>query len=267
MDRQRTDRTRMRLITFLALTLHLFFSAAAYSAIPPNYTAIYDVETYSTVVGRSTIRLDQDNEKLLYSQEIELVGIAAWFKDDHVSEKSWLSKTDNDLLLNRYEYIHSNGDRKKNRDVLLEGRWSDDRKSSEFNGTALGNKTSIKSEGPLWDILSVQLALINDIADSVGRDNLSYQVLSKGALNHYTFNLKGTDLVEVNEKVYRTLKAERISGNKTIRLYLAPKLHNIPVLIEKYKNGELDTRVLLDSVTFNKQIAESSDDNDDLFEE
>lgn len=263
MDKQRTNRTPMKRFTYLTLMLHLLFSVTAHSAIPPNYTAIYDVETYSTVVGRSTINLSHDNEKLVYSQVIELVGIAAWFKDDHVSEKSWINKTDDLFLLDKYEYIHSNGDPKKNRDVLLEGRWSEDRQSSEFNGTALGKKTSIKADGTLWDILSVQLALMNDIADS--KESLTYQVISKGALNQYTFDLKGPAKIEVKDKQYHTLKAERVSGNKTIRLYLAPKLHNIPVLIEKYKNGKLDTRVLLDTVRFNGQVAESS--NDDVFDE
>lgn len=256
----------MKLSLFLVFTLHLFISMNVYSALPPNYTAVYDVETYRSIVGRSTIKLDQDNDKLLYSQEIELVGIAAWFKDDHVMEKSWINKSEkNGFLLNKYEYIHSNGNPKKNRNVKLESRWADDKKSAEFNGSAQGEKVLVKTEGPVWDILSMQLALMNDITDKKG--SLDYQVFSKGELNEYTFNLIGAETVTVNEKEYQTLRAERVSGNKIIRLYLAPKLYNVPVLIENYKNGELDNRAILNTVTFENQKTESSHSNNDVFDE
>lgn len=249
----------MKIKAYLIIVLQLFglqlcISTSANSAIPPNYIAYYDVEKYSILVGRSTINLHQTEDKIHYSQEVELVGLASLFKNDHVAEDSWITKTaDNRYLLDRYQYTHTNSSR--NRNVMIEGNWSqtkDDQVSGILRGTVSGNPVTVPTNKATWDNFSFQLALINDVSDN--NKNLSYNVISRGRLREYTFSILDSEQLEINNKQYDTVKLERNDGKKTTRIWLAPELHYIPVLIETYKDDDLETKVIIDTAQFKGDI-------------
>jgi hypothetical protein len=74
----------------------------------------------------------------------------------------------------------------------------------------------------------------------------------KGEFKRYLFENAGSEKVEYNSELFNAIK---IVGRETKRdramyVWLVPELHNLPVKIEQWKEGELKSTVLLESVTF-----------------
>lgn len=258
MDKKRTHRTAIKINTLLLFIFQFCISSTAFSAFPPDYRATYDVIKYGATVGRSTIVLTQNKNQVHYSQNVELVGIISFFKKDRVAENSWLTRNDNGtFLLNKYQYIHSNS--KKNRDTLIEATWKKD-ENNQLTGTITGNtrgKTiSLQTNGTVWDTLSFQLALMNDVSNK--KTSYHYNVVSRDKIKQYVFRHDGEETIEVNGREYDTVKLERNNGERSIKIWLAPELHYVPVLIENYKDGDLDSTMKLDSIKFDDNHERSS---------
>ena len=209
-------------IKALLIALQFCISFYAQGAFPPNYTASYDVEKYGLRVGRGTIVLEQNKASIHYSQSVELVGLASLFKSDRIEEDSWLTISANkQVLLNKYQYIHSNSSR--DRDVLIEGKWSrtkDNQLTGIFNGTVSGGEITVKTKTPIWDNFSFQLALMSDVSDN--KKSLSYNIISRGRLKKYDFSLLGSEKLQINEKEYNTVKLERIDDRGKVICYRRP---------------------------------------------
>ena len=261
MDRQHTHRTKMKIKALIFTFLYSCMPTIAYSAFPPDYRAIYHVEKLGTTVGRSTIALNTTDTEIHYSQNVKLVGFISFFKKDRVSENSWISKIDNDYLLKKYQYVHSHSD--KNRDSLFEATWESDKNcglTGEITGNTRGKTVSLKTNEPVWDTLSFQLALMNDISNK--NETYTYNVISRGEIKQYIFNKIGEETIEANDRKYKTIKLERYSGNKATKIWLATEKHYVPVLIEQYKDDDLDSTMTLDSVTLNNASEENDEDED-----
>ena len=257
MDRTQTHRTAMRSIKllpciYLACVFQICILATAHGAFPPDYTATYDVDKFGTTIGRSTIALNQNKNEMHYSQNVELVGFISWFKDDRVTENSWLTANgNNSFLLNKYQYIHSNSN--KNRDSLFEATWiynEIDQLTGTITGNARGEMISLQTNEKVWDTLSFQLQLMNDA--SAKKQSYHYNVISRGKIKHYTFTDAGEETIEINDKEYKTVVLERRNGRKSSKIWLATELHYIPVLIEKYEDDDLDSTMILDTIVFNE---------------
>ena len=255
MGRKRTNGTAVKIKASLLVLLGVI-STSAFSNFPPDYTATYYVDKLGTTVGRSTISLVQDENEIHYSQHVELVGFISLFKKDRVSENSWITKQNDDtLLFKKYQYVHSNS--KKNRDSLIEAAWTteeDETPIGELTGHSRGKPVSLKINEPIWDTLSFQLALINDVSDK--NDSYNYNVISRGQIKQYNFSYIGEETIEIEDKAYKTIKLERHSGNKATKIWLAPSLNYVPVLIEQYKDDDLDSTMTLDLVVFNNTADE-----------
>lgn len=257
MDRTQTHRAAMKeKILLHCITLMCIFQlcihTTAHGAYPPDYTAIYDVDKFGATVGRSTIVLRQSKDEIHYSQNVELVGFISWFKSDRVAENSWLSNDgSNSFLLKKYQYIHSHS--KKNRDSLIEATWKnneDNQLTGIITGVMRGKTFSIQSNEKVWDTLSFQLALMNDVSNN--KNVFHYNVISRGKIKLYTFINVSKEMIEINDKEYKTIVLERHNGKKFSKIWLATELHYIPVLIEKYEDDDLDSTMTLDTIVFNE---------------
>lgn len=259
MDKRYTHRTEMKIKALVFIFLYSCMPNTAYSAFPPDYSAIYYVDKLGTTVGRSTIALNTTDSEIHYSQNVELVGFISFFKKDRVSENSWISKNNNDFLLKKYQYVHSNSN--KNRDSLLEATWESDKNcglTGEITGNTRGKTVSLKTNEPVWDTLSFQLALMNDISNK--NETYTYNVISRGEIKQYIFTNIGEEIIEINDRQHKTIKLERRSGNKATKIWLATEKFYVPVLIEQYKDDDLDSTMTLDSVTLNSASAENEED-------
>lgn len=246
-----------RLFLLLACT-------SANAVLPPAYEAGYDVKKYRVTVGHSKVELKKQKDKFHYSQQIKLVGLAALLRKDIVTEQSWLSRNDEgDFELERYQYEHRRSKDKNNWDILLEASWQqheNEQSTAHFSGTVHGAKTDIATKGEVWDSFSVQLALMNAVSNK--ENNLNYQVISKGRLKRYMFTYKGRETLTLDETDYETIRFSRSSGSKVLKIWLAPELHHVPVKLEKYEEGKLDTSITLDTISFEEQSPLSEGDDE-----
>ena len=132
--------------------------------------------------------------------------------------------------------------------------------TGEITGDSRGNVVSLKTNKSVWDTLSFQLALMNDASNK--SNTYDYNVISRGEVKKYTFLPVAEETIEVNDEEHKTVKLERHNGEKITKIWLAKELHYVPILIEKFKDGDLDSTMTLDSITFNSTLIEDEQDED-----
>ena len=234
-------------------------------ALPLEYTASYDLEKYGITVAQSNYSLKHENNGIRLTQHTETVGLAALLRNDQLDENSFLAVQNNQLLLTAFSYKQTSAD-KKNRNVQLKIDWLQSEKKllGKATGSAYGKKLELKVEHPVWDTSSYQIPLmLNTKIDAAPQ---KYTMMVKGEFKNYTFITHGLEKIEVNGNIIQTIKVERDSdkSKSPIYLWLAPSLNNLPVKIEKWKNGELKLTLSLNQAEFpsDKAMKFSAIDNE-----
>lgn len=220
-------------------------------ALPLEYTASYNIEKYGMAVAQSDYSLKHENNGVRLTQHTETVGLAALLRNDQLDENSFLSIQNNQLLLTEFSYKQTSSD-KKNRNTQIKIDWSHSGKKllGKITGSAYGKKLELKVEHPIWDTSSYQIPLmLNTKTDTAPQ---KYTMMVKGKFKNYTFITHGLKKIEVNGNTIQTIKVERDNGKSKspIYLWLAPSLNNLPVKIEKWKNGELKLTMSLNHAQF-----------------
>jgi hypothetical protein len=252
MDIQQTNTSQQSVMASIKLLVYIFLFLPALSyALPPEFTATYTVETYGMTVARATYRLEHKNNGITFSQRSVPIGLAAILSDVEVNETAYLSLHKDQLLLDEYHYIQK--DTKKNRDVHLKIKWDDstnDKLSGTISGVAGGDTVQLEINTPVWDTLSFQVPIMMDASKNM----TSYEraVLVKGKLETYEFVTHGPEEINLSDNIIKTIKIERKSTdkNKSLFLWIAPSLHNLPIKIEKWKKGKPLITMLLNNATF-----------------
>ncbi len=238
---------KKHVILTLLLVFHLLPAQAV--EIPPDFVAHYKLEKYSALIGEIDLRLSTENDKLNYSSHTKPRGIAALFRDDRISETSRLQVLSRNQLprLLHYEYQHKG---KENRNQHFDIDYTDDINAS-INGNFSENIFSISSKPPVWDRLSVQLALSCELNSTPQQQkSYLYQVLDRGELHEYKFEHKGDDRLKISDQQYHVVKFVRHHGKRDTVFWLAQELHYLPVKMEQYKDGDLHLTMRLDSINY-----------------
>ena len=212
---------------------------------PADYEANYIVEKYDTQVARLSYRLQHLNKQIIFTTQAEVTGFAALFRNDSAAERSVLMNASPPRLLS-YQYQQNGG--KKNRNTRLTVDWQGD--SGSIQGEYAGAPFTKTVHGAVWDPLSVQLALMRDMATK--SPPFRYQVIHHGELKQYAFEQLADDTLEIDEVFYDAVVLQRKNNNRLTRFWLAKDYQYIPLQIENYKNGELDTRIVLDSLNLHE---------------
>lgn len=243
------ERSAIILLTGTFL-LGTFTSSLINAAETPDglnpYKAEYIVEKYDSAVARAKYRLDFIDGHYIYNMQTKLTGFLSLFRNDTLTEKSLL---DNSLRLQEYTYDQKSED--KNRYTRFDINWRMDNNSINgiANVTNAGKHYTLPLHQLTWDPLSVQLKLMSDIDSS--KETYTYQVINRGQLKSYTFEVIGNDQIEVDEDIYETIALQRRHGKKLTRFWLGKDYQYIPVRIDSYKNGKLETSIILDSFDIN----------------
>lgn len=251
----------------LLLTLFLLLPALS-DALPLEFTATYTAETYGMTVAETTYKLEHKNDGLTFTQFSATTGLAALFSKNEVSETSYLSLHQNQLLLDEYRYIQKGS--KNNRDIHLKIKWNastNNELTGTISGNASGKTIQLETDTPVWDTLSFQIPMM--AGDTQMTMPQEYKVLVKGELKTYLFISHGPEEIDISNNLIKTIKIERKSddGKKSLFLWIASSLHNLPVKIEKWKKGKPHITMLLKSAFFpsDKSLQFEIEDNfDDL---
>jgi len=213
--------------------------------IPADYDATYLVEKHATQIARLSYQLRTRGKQTEFTTRAEVSGFAALLRDDSATERSVLMNASPPRLLS-YRYRQTGS--KKNRNTQFHIDWHGE--TGQVQGNYAGTAFSETVQGAVWDPLSVQLALMRDLA--MKQPPFRYQVIHHGALKQYDFEALADDTLEIDEVFYDAVVLQRKHNNRLTRFWLAKDYQYIPLQIENYKNGELDTRILLDSVTIHE---------------
>jgi hypothetical protein len=237
--------------TLLRLLKVLVFLPSLSFALPLEYTASYDVEKFGMVIAKSNYSLKHENNGVRITQHSEAVGFVALLSSDELDENSFLSIHNDQLLLTEFSYTQKSPD-KKNRNIQLKIDWiqSDEKLLGKISGTAYGKKLELKVDKPVWDTSSYQVPLMLNTKEKAAPQQ--YTIMVKGRFKTYSFITHGSEKIEVNGKTIQTIKTERDGGTSksAIYLWLAPSLNNLPVKVEKWKNGKLQLTMSLNQVQF-----------------
>ncbi|MCK4705712.1 MAG: DUF3108 domain-containing protein [Gammaproteobacteria bacterium] len=238
-------------------------------ALPLEYSASYNIEKYGMVVAKSNYSLKYENNGVRMRQHTKTVGLAALLSKGTVDENSFLAVQNGHLLLTEFSYRQEPSD-KKNRNIQLKIDWvqSDKKLLGKVSGTAHGKKLELQVDKPVWDTSSYQIPLMHNTKEKA--EPQQYTLMFKGSFKDYTFITHGTDDIVVNGHTIHAIKTERNgSDNKDpLYLWLAPELNNLPVKMEKWKNGKLQVTLSLNKAHFPSdksiEFTAAVEDNEEL---
>lgn len=256
---------RLRIITVL---FFLLFSGRLLALDKlPEFDAYYDIQKFGVSLAQAHYQLSYTDSGYLFRQNSKLVGLASLFGDDTIAAESIVDIDDGILLLKKHRYIQTG--REKNRDEDFSINWS--RTPSGLNGHIQGivrsKPVDLDTTGPIWEALSFQLPLMTE-ANTTQKD-YPYKALLKGEIDTYNFHLSSRSTFSFAGTDYDVLVLVRVDPEKDrqLHLWLAPQLNNVPVVVENYRDGKLDSRMRLSSITFNKDrtLSETEPDDEDDF--
>jgi len=252
-------------LLFLSVILfsHNVFSARAL----PEFDAKYAIQKYGMKLAEAHYHLSYTDKGYKFTQDTELFGVASMFASDTVSVASYVDEVGDNLLLSKHVYIQTG--REKNRDEDIDILWNTYKNTlkGKISGIVRGKKINLKTNTEIWDILSFQIPLMIEANENV--KEYPYKAIIGGEINDYTFVLTSSKKINFAGKEYKAIQLVRSDPHRDrqLHIWLIPALHNIPVIIENYRDGKEHSRMQLESVSFNhkKPYVEQLVDNDDDF--
>ena len=226
-------------------------TASAAKELPHEFTANYALEMFGTVLARATYTLEHTEHGVTMKQSTRPAGLVALLRDDKIDVRSDMVVNNGQLLLVNYDYDYTGDD--KDRDVRFKIKWEANHKQElvgKASGVYEGRDVDIVIDNPVWDPLSIQVPIMLDAQKNLPPHK--HGLFMKGEFKHYLFENHGREKIAFNGAEFDAVK---IGGRETERdramfVWMVPELHNIPVKIEQWKNGELKSTVLLESVSF-----------------
>ena len=230
----------IRLLASMILMASVFSVRADFEP----YDAEYILEKQGTRIAIAKHQLRTTGDVLQFSQFTELSGFLSLFRDDTIHEDSGLRLGADSWRLTHY-LLRQTGDAKR-RDTHFDVEWNEDNSAATTEGTYIDDSFALQTEGEIWDPLSMMLALRRDAAADA--TEFRYQVVHKGDIKEYLFEREGEDQIEIDLQVYDCVIYTRVHGRRTTKMWLSEQTDLVPVRIEQYKDGELNTSMTLSSL-------------------
>jgi len=255
-------------LTLMTLTLCTLFSHTVFAGHAlPEFSAHYAVEKFGIKLAEAHYQLAHTSTGYKFTQSTKLVGIASLFRDDTVSVESDVDKVGNQLLLQKHRYIQTGEEKNKDEEFSIQWDTSDDKTRGRITGVVRSRDIDLETDGPIWDVLSFQLPLM--IEASKDTKEYPYKALLNGEIDTYHFILTSGKKIKFAGKEYELLELVRSDPKKDrqLHIWLAPALHNMPMIVENYRDGKEHSRMQIESVQFEneKPLVEQVVDNDNDF--
>ena len=258
-------------IISLCITTLLYGSLLSAQALS-EFHAQYAVEKFDLKVAEASYKLSHTDNGYKFTQHTELYGFASLFADDTVSSVSYVDEVHDELLLQKHRYIQTGREKNRNEEFSIQWNTSEKQAKGNITGVVRSKKISIETEEPVWDILSFQIPLMIEADEKIKQ--YPYKALLKGKIDTYNFVLTSNKKFTFSGKEYKLLQMVRTDPYKKrqLHIWIAPELHNLPVIIENYRKGKEHSRMQLESVQFNNEeilsepmFNQQSTDNDEEY--
>ena len=242
---------RLKLISiFLSVLLsqNLFAARAL-----PEFSARYAIEKFDIKLAEAHYQLRYTESGYEFSQDTKPFGIASMLANDTISATSFIDEVGDNLLLTKHNYRQTGREKNKDEDINILWQTYKNMRKGNITGVVRNKKISLKTNSEVWEALSFQIPLMIE-ADKNIRE-YPYKAILKGEIETYNFVLTSTKKISFANKEYQTLHLVRTDPrkNRQLHIWLVPALHNIPVIIEYYRDGKQHSRVQLESVQFNDE--------------
>ena len=242
------------------------FNVFAIHALP-EFSARYAVQKFGLKLAEAHYQLNYTDTGYKFTQNTDLYGIAVYLSDYAVAAVSYIEEDGDNLLLKKHTYILSGSDEDKNEDIDILWRTPKNTLSGSITGVVRGQEISLVTDSETWDLLSFQIPLMIEANKNV--KVYPYNAILIGKVNLYTF-----ELAEIKKITFSNIEYDALhmvcpdqNRNRQLHVWLIPALHNIPVIIENYRDGKIHFRAELESLSFNNEkpyIAQQIDSEDDF---
>ena len=232
----------------ISIVLGLLLPLLTTAASPPDdFSARYILEKYGSTMGEMTLSLARQDNKLIYQSHSRPRGLAALFSDEEIDEISELQVDETSVRLSQYQYRRKDKP-SKNQQFSLSDTLSDEK--TLVTGRYGNNRFELQAPQPLWDRLSLQLALIMDVAATSNKQkNYQYTLIDKAELEAVEFKFLSEETLNIGNNPYKTLKFSRHHGNRATFIWLAAELDYLPVKVAQYRKDELKLSMSLKHIT------------------
>ncbi len=230
---------RSRVRSFLLAVLLLSAGPAVFAALPPDngippFQAEYRISVGGIPAGKVEVSLELSGDgNYRYRQHSVPLGLLAVLKSDEITEVSEGLIRGDRVIPSSYLYQREQSKKPRKENLLFD--WKTGRVTDRTSNAVW----SVDIPEGTQDKFSKQLALM--VAMSSDQNPVTFQVADDERLKTYHFRPQGTETIEIEKKRFDTLKIARSKGERPSKstLWLAPRLHFLPVKVEKLERGNL----------------------------
>lgn len=214
--------------------------------LPPDFEAKYDVYKNNVRAGFMQVSFKNNGEQIIYKSNTTPVGLATLF----VSGQEIIDYAELHLIDGSYktiEFKHEVKNSKKDRTEHYKFNWNENKADVTYK-----DRNNVLEISPFTlDNYSSQLLLMRE--PSAENIEITFPVISKGRLKDYVFNFAQVEALETNLGALEANKFIRNKGddkNSTYFGWYAKSLHHIPIRLDKYENGKIDTSIRIIEVSW-----------------
>lgn len=201
------------------------------------FIAEYTLSKKRTIIGEIKLSLSPQEDHWLFVTNAKPAGIAAILTRDTIRETTGFVMQPNCIKPLYYNYHRASDKHGETRTTF---DW--------IYGTATISNSATSETVPLQGgMLSEHLITIALMRDIPNADTHHYLSLSGNEEEEQTFSNAGTETVKVDAGRFDTMKISRKHGSRETVAWHSLEHQYLPVKIERYKNGKLESQMALKS--------------------
>lgn len=232
----------------------------------PEFNARYAVKKFGIKLAEAHYQLNYTETGYKFTQNTDLYGIAVYFSNYAVAAVSYVDENGGNLLLKKHTYKLSGSDEDKDEDFDIHWGTPKNTLGGSITGIVRGQEIDLSTNSETWELLSFQIPLMIEANKNI--KEYIYKALLVGEIDTYTFVLTDIKKIKFSDKEYEALQmvCADPDRDRQLHVWLVPELHNIPVLIENYRDGSIYYSGQLESVSFNNEkpyVDKQTDDEND----
>jgi len=243
-----------QLLKLISIFISVLFSHNLFAAHAlPEFSAKYAIQKLGTKLAEAHYQLRYTESGYEFSQNTTLHGVAAMLAKDTVSATSLIDEVGDNLLLTKHSYRQTGREKNKDEDINIQWQTYKNTRKGKITGIVRNKEINLKTNSEVWEALSFQIPLMIEANKDV--KEYPYKAILKGEIDTYNFILTSTKKISFADKEYEALQMVRADPhrNRQLHIWLVPALHNIPIIIEYYRDGKKHSRAQLESIQFNNE--------------
>ncbi|MGB9429329.1 MAG: DUF3108 domain-containing protein [Gammaproteobacteria bacterium] len=237
-----------------ALLCGALTTASAVEPVIPLYHADYSLTRNDFVIGTPRFELMQDHDGGYIYRSVTLpAGLAKLIAGDTViTETSRFKMTDGKAVPLEYSYLQTSGSgdkRKTDHSEVIQFDWAKGLAHSDDDG----RKQNTKLRPNMYDVFLIRLVLPLDAA--ANRLATGYSVLDHREVVSYSLKKLSDTTLKTDAGQFNTEVLELRDTGKglTLTLWLAPKLHYLPVQIQQAQTDKPTFTMVLTEIKFDNK--------------